>query len=163
MKRIILILILAIPLFNFSQELKKVDLFGEWKFKEMILISETGRDSIKKQLKLMAEFEDKDFELIMTPSDMKFTETEVYVKNEKSEFELSSDYWNVNGSNEIVIHDPVPEDMLDHFVKYTFNVIEKLDNGKYYYLNPGNIKLIEFDKNKFIYKDIGYKYIFERK
>lgn len=92
MKRLILTIILLIPLLNFSQDLKKSDLLGEWKFKEMILISETGRDSIKKQMRLMITFEDKDFELLMRPSDMKFTKNEFYVKNEKSEFELSSDY-----------------------------------------------------------------------
>ncbi|QNK77750.1 hypothetical protein H7F37_01270 [Winogradskyella sp. PAMC22761] len=162
MKRIILTLILLLPLYSIAQDLKKSDLFGEWKFKEMILISETGRDSIKKQLRLMAEFEDKDFELIITPSDMKFTESEFYVKNEKSEFELSSDYWTVTENNGILIHRLVPEDMLDHYIKYSFNVIEKLDNEKYYYQNPEQIKLIAFDKSKIIYKDIGYEYIFER-
>lgn len=163
MKKIILTLILLVPLLNFSQELKKSDLLGEWEFKEMILISETGRDSIKKQMRLMIEFEDKDFELLMRPSDIKFTENEFYVKNQKSEFELSSDYWKVIENNTIVIHNPVPEDMLDHFIKYTFNVIEKLDNGKYYYQNPGYIKLEEFSENRIIYKDIGYEYVYERK
>jgi hypothetical protein len=154
---------LLLPLIHFSQELKKSDLLGEWEFKEMILISETGRDSLKQQLRLLAEFDDKDFELIMTPFDIKFTQNEFYIKKGDSEFELDSDYWKVIENNKIIIRDPVPEDMLDHFVKYTFNVIEKLDNGKYYYQTPKQIELTEFDKNRMVYRDIGYEYVFERK
>ncbi|GEM_PF-4335749 len=160
MKRIILTLILILPLYIFSQELKKSDLFGEWKFKEIILISEPQRDSLIKQIKRWGQIDGGDYESLLKPSDIKFTQNGIYYSDNTSEFELGSDYWNLTSDNKIIVNRPVPDDMVDYFVKNTFNVVERLDNGKYYYQSPEPIRIIEFDKNKFIISDSAFKYIF---
>ncbi len=162
MKKSFIIIFFLLPFVNYSQEIKKTDLIGEWKLKEMVLISESKKDSIIEQLKLMVEVEGGDYESLLKPSDVKFTQDKVYYRNNKSEFVLESDFWTVSSENEITIHRPVPNDKVDYFVKNTFNVVEKLDNGKYYYQNPGHIKIVEFDKNKFITSDLAFEYIFER-
>jgi hypothetical protein len=166
-----LILFLMLPLISFSQELKKSDFLGEWLFKEMILISKTGRDSIKNNMHPSHKFEDKDLELIISPSDMKFTEHKFYKKKwnkyykgyKDAEFEFYSNLWKITKNNEIVIHESVPKNEIEYYKKYTFNIIEKLDNGKYYFQKPKFYKIIKLEEDKFIYKDVGYKYIFERK
>jgi hypothetical protein len=130
MKKIVLSVILVFPLFNFSQELKKPDLFDGWRFKKTILKSKYVQDSIKKQFRLTSEFKDKDSELVLRTSDFKLTENEFFMKTKRHI--LSSDYWTISKKNEIIIHESAPEDkeILQYLLKSPNKVVEKLNNGK---------------------------------
>jgi hypothetical protein len=57
----------------------------------------------------------------------------------------------------------VPKNELEEYKKYSFGVIEKLKNGKYYFTKPTPVKILSLNKNELIIEDYYYNIIYERK
>lgn len=153
MKIKILFLLIILPFIINSQELQRSDLIGNWKFKKYVLTKEMPQDTIINMGGgIYAEY-GKSANLKF--SDIKITK-EVYKEND-----FESDFWKIS-NNKIILYQSVPKKKLEYYKKYTFEVIEKLENGKYYFTRPPSIKILSFKKNELIIDDYYYNKIYER-
>lgn len=78
---------------------------------------------------------------------------------------LSQDYWTISKKNEIIIHESVPEDkeILQYLLKSPNKVIEKLNNGKQYFIETYKLEIIYLTNNELSIAENDYELIFERK
>jgi|TARA_B110000908_G_C9848177_1_gene268697 hypothetical protein len=154
MKIKILFLLFIFPFIINSQELKKNDLIGNWKFKKYVLTKEMPQDTIiNVGGGITVEYGKS--------SDLKFSDIKI-TKEIYKEKDFVSDFWEIL-NYEIIAHSPVPKNELEEYKKYSFGVIEKLKNGKYYFTKPTPVKILSLNKNELIIEDYYYNIIYERK
>lgn len=153
MKIKILILLFVFPFIIHSQELKKKDLIGNWKFKSYVLTKEMPQDTIINIGGGLSVEYGKSTDLKF--SDIKITK-EIFMEND-----FESDFWEIS-NYEIIPHYPVPIDELEFYKKHSVGVIEKLENGKYYFTKPKSIKILSLNKNELIIQDYYYNKIYNR-
>ncbi|WP_298346688.1 hypothetical protein [uncultured Algibacter sp.] len=110
MKRIILTLTLTLPLFIFSQEFKKSDLIGNWKFKSAEKNTKISNDSLSKLLT-----KEYGIEVIITDEEVIRTDLKIAIDLYKYD-EFESDLWTIS-NNEIIVNSPVRSDKLEYFKK----------------------------------------------
>ncbi len=147
---------LLIPIITSSQSLRKIDLIGNWKVKKYIMKKEFPKDTLINygggmHQKYGKTTEPKSFDIKIT-------------KNTIKEGVLESNFWEIS-DYEIIARSPVPKSKLKYYQKYTFDVIEKLKNGEYYFTNNYYTwKVISINKNELII-DNGeyYNTSYERK
>ncbi|MFT5146817.1 MAG: hypothetical protein ACI9H1_001543 [Polaribacter sp.] len=150
------LLFLLFPLIINSQSLKRIDLIGNWKVKEYIMKKDFPKDTIINLgggifIEYGKTTEPKSFDIEIT-------------KNTIKEGTLESNFWKIS-NYEILARSPIPKDKLKYYQKYTFGVIEKLENGKYYFTNTTYTwKVLSINKNELVI-DSGeyYNTIYERK
>tara|TARA_B110000238_G_scaffold10479_1_gene10488 strand:+ start:115 stop:579 length:465 start_codon:yes stop_codon:yes gene_type:complete len=154
MKIKILFLLFIFPFIINSQELKKNDLIGNWKFKKYVLTKEMPQDTIiNVGGGITVEYGKS--------SDLKFSDIKI-TKEIYKEKDFVSDFWEIL-NYEIIAHSPVPKNELEEYKKYSVGVIEKLKNGKYYFTKPTPVKILSLNKNELIIEDYYYNIIYERK
>ena len=154
MKIKILFLLFIFPFIINSQELKKNDLIGNWKFKKYVLTKEMPQDTIiNVGGGITVEYGKS--------SDLKFSDIKI-TKEIYKEKDFISDFWEIL-NYEIIAHSPVPKNELEEYKKYSVGVIEKLKNGKYYFTKPTPVKILSLNKNELIIEDYYYNIIYERK
>ena len=154
MKIKILFLLFIFPFIINSQELKKSDLIGNWKFKKYILTKEMPQDTIiNVGGGITVEYGKS--------SDLKFSDFKI-TKEIYKEKHFESDFWEIS-NYEIIAHSPVPKKDLEEYKKYSVGIIEKLKNGKYYFTRPISVKILSLNKNELIIEDYYYNIIYERK
>ena len=154
MKIKILFLLFIVPFIINSQELKKSDLIGNWKYKKYILTKEMPQDTIiNVGGGIMVEYGKS--------SNLKFSDFEI-TKEIYKEKHFESDFWEIL-NYEIIAHSPVPKNDLEEYKKHSVGVIEKLKNGKYYFTRPISVKILSLNKNELIIEDYYYNIIYERK
>jgi len=154
MKIKILFLLFIFPFIINSQELKKNDLIGNWKFKKYVLTKEMPQDTIiNVGGGITVEYGKS--------SDLKFSDIKI-TKEIYKEKDFVSDFWEIL-NYEIIAHSPVPKNELKEYKKYSVGVIEKLKNGKYYFTKPTPVKILSLNKNELIIEDYYYNIIYERK
>lgn len=153
MKIKILFLLLIFSSIINSQELKKSDLIGNWKFKKYLLTKEMPQDTIINMGGGITVEYGKS-------NDLKFSDI-IITKEVYKEKDFESDYWEIL-NYAIIPHNPVPKNELDFYKKHSVGVIEKLKNGKYYYTKPTPVKILSLKKNELIIKDYYYNIIYER-
>jgi hypothetical protein len=154
MKIKILFLLFIFPFIINSQELKKSDVIGNWKFKKYIITKEMPQDTIiNVGGGITVEYGKS--------SDLKFSDIQI-TKEIYKEKDFESDFWEIL-NYEIIAHSPVPKNDLKKYKKYSVGVIEKLKNGKYYFTKPTPVKILSLNKNELIIEDYYYNIIYERK
>ena len=154
MKIKILFLLFIFPFIINSQELKKSDVIGNWKFKKYIITKEMPQDTIiNVGGGITVEYGKS--------SDLKFSDIKI-TKEIYKEKDFVSDFWEIL-NYEIIAHSPVPKNELEEYKKYSVGVIEKLKNGKYYFTKPTPVKILSLNKNELIIEDYYYNIIYERK
>ena len=130
------------------------DLIGNWKFKKYVLTKEMPQDTIiNVGGGITVEYGKS--------SDLKFSDIKI-TKEIYKEKDFVSDFWEIL-NYEIIAHSPVPKNELEEYKKYSFGVIEKLKNGKYYFTKPTPVKILSLNKNELIIEDYYYNIIYERK
>ncbi|MDX6748093.1 hypothetical protein SHK09_14950 [Polaribacter sp. PL03] len=154
MKIKILSLLIIFPFIINSQELKKSDLIGNWKFKKYILIREMPQDTvINVGGGITVEYGKS--------TDLEYSDIEI-TKEFYKEDGFESDFWEIL-NYEIIPHNPVPKSELEFYKKHSVGIIEKLENGKYYYTKPIPMKILSLNKNELIIEDYYCNIIYERK
>ncbi|WP_248723278.1 hypothetical protein [Seonamhaeicola sp. ML3] len=157
MKRIILISLLILPLFVFSQEFKKSDLIGNWEFESAEKNTEISNDSLSKLLT-------KEYGIEVFVTDEKIIRSDLKITNDHYKVdEFESDSWTIS-KNEIIVNTPVPSDKLEYYKKTTVGVIEKFENGKYYFIGQQTrIKILSLKENELVITDFPYKLTYIKK
>ena len=157
MKRIILTLILTFPFFIFSQEYKKSDLIGNWKYESAEKNTEISNDSLSKILT-------KEYGIEIIVTDEKVIRDDLKITDELyKDGDFESDLWTIT-NNEIIVHFPVPSDKLEYYKKTTIGVIEKLENDKYYFAGQkSRIKILSLNENELRIEDFPYDLTYVKK
>jgi len=152
MKFNIYFLFLLYPIIINSQDIKKTDLIGNWTFKKYVITKEMPQDTIIKLGEISIEYGKS--------TDLKFSDITIS-KNTFQENDYKSDLWEFS-NYEITPHLPVSKNDLEFYKKHSVGVIEKLENGKYYFTKPRSIKILSLNKKLMIIEDHYYNLIYER-
>lgn len=151
--KIYFILLLLYPLTINSQNFEKTDLIGNWKFKEYILTRKMPQNTIIN----IGGGITKEFG---KSTDLKFSDIKITM-NTFQENDYESDFWKIS-NYEIIYHMSVPKNDLEFYKKHSVGIIEKLENGKYYFKNPMSMKILSLNKNQLIIEDYYYNIIYEK-
>ena len=138
-----------------SQELKRNDLIGNWKFKKFDKTKRLPQDTTIHVGGgvYITYLKSDDFKKSKSKiSDIKITDKDFIEKD------IETDYWEIS-ENKILLYEPVPKKKLEYYKKYTFNVIKKHKNGKYYYTIPRDLKILSLKNNQLV---IEYKHFYNR-
>lgn len=157
MNNIILFLSLTFSILINSQEIRKSELIGEWKFKFAIKNTEISNDSLSKLLT-------KQYGIDTIVTDEGVIRSDLTITNDLYKADdFQSDLWTIS-DNEIIINSPVPSNKLEYYKNNTVGVIEKLENGKYYFAGyQYRIKILSINENELRIEDFPYDLTYERK